>query len=64
VSEHDLERLKEMEQKAKPRVDRHGPVWAELQEKAEDDPELAKHLEAVKRVIEGYSETLQRLADS
>jgi len=53
-----------MEQKAKPRVDRHGPVWAELQEKAEDDPELAKHLEAVKRVIEGYSETLQRLADS
>jgi hypothetical protein len=53
-----------MEEKAKPRDDRHGLLWTELQEKAKDDPELAKHLEAAKRVMERYSETLERLADS
>jgi hypothetical protein len=53
-----------MEEKAKPRDDRHGPLWAELQEKAKDDPELSEQLEAARRVIERYSETLQRLADS
>ena len=59
-----LERLYDMEEKAKPRDDRHGPLWAELQEKAKDDPELSEQLEAARRVIERYSETLQRLADS
>ena len=54
----------DMEEKAKPHDDRHGPHCAELHEKAKDDPELAKQLEAAKRVIERYSETLQRLADS
>ena len=53
-----------MEVKAKPDTDRHTPLWAELQEKAKDDPELAKHLEVAKSVIERYSKTLQRLADS
>jgi hypothetical protein len=53
-----------MEEKGKPRDDRHGPLWAEPQEKAKDDPELAKQLEAARRVMERYSETLQRLADS
>ena len=59
-----LGRLYDMEEKAKPRDDRRGLLWTELQEKAKDDPELAKHLEAARRVMERYSETLERLADS
>jgi len=31
---------------------------------AKDDPELARTLEIVKDVMERYSDTLQRLADS
>jgi hypothetical protein len=54
----------EMEEKAKPATDRDSPLWVELEEKAKDDPELAKHLEVAKSVMERYSETLQRLADS
>ncbi|MGO9317937.1 MAG: hypothetical protein ACLPXT_07120 [Terracidiphilus sp.] len=53
-----------MEVKAKPNKDRNSPLWLELQEKAKDDPELAKQLEVAKSVMERYSETLQRLADS
>lgn len=53
-----------MEEKAKLGDDRRKFLWAELQEKAKDDPELAKHLDIAKSVIERYSETLQRLADS
>jgi hypothetical protein len=53
-----------VEEKAKPDNVRHGRLWAELLEKAKDDPELAAHLEAAKRVIERYRDTLQRLAES
>jgi hypothetical protein len=53
-----------VEEKAKPDHDRHSPLWTELLEKAKDDPELAAHMEAAKSVMERYSETLQRLADS
>jgi hypothetical protein len=53
-----------MEEKAKPRDDRRGLLWTELQEKAKDDPEFSEQLEAAKRVMEKYSETLERLADS
>jgi hypothetical protein len=38
--------------------------WAERIEKAKGDPELVAQLEAAKHVMEKYSETLQRLADS
>ena len=53
-----------MEDKAKAGDDHPSRLWAELEEKTKDDPELAKHLEAAKHVIEKYRETLQRLADS
>jgi len=53
-----------MEEKAKFRENRHGSLWTQLQEKAKDDPELARHLEIAQDVIERYSETLERLADS
>jgi hypothetical protein len=53
-----------VEDKAKLDHDRHSPLWAELLEKAKDDQELAAHMEAAKSVMERYSETLQRLADS
>jgi hypothetical protein len=53
-----------VEEKAKPDTDRNSPLWLELQEKAKDDPELAKQLEVAKSVMERYNETLQRLADS
>jgi len=56
--------MNEMEEKAKPDNDRHGPLWTELMEKAKDDPQLAEQLEAAKHVMEKYSETLQKLADS
>ena len=52
-----------MEEKAKPDTDRHSPLSVELQEKSKDDPELAKQLEVAKRVMERYSDTLQKLAD-
>jgi hypothetical protein len=38
--------------------------WAERLEKVKGDPELVAQLEAAKHVMEKYSETLQRLADS
>jgi hypothetical protein len=53
-----------VEEKAKSENDRRSPLWTELQEKAKDDPELAEKLETARRVIERYSEALQRLADS
>jgi hypothetical protein len=53
-----------MKEKAKPANDRRGRLWAELQEKAKDDPRLTRQLEAAKRGMEECSETLQRLADS
>jgi hypothetical protein len=53
-----------MEDKAKPEIGRHGTLWTELEEKAKGDPKLAKILEAAQHVIERYSETLQRRADS
>lgn len=53
-----------MEEKAKPDTERNSPLWLELQEKAKDDPELAKQLEVAKSVMERYSDTLQKLADS
>ncbi len=56
--------MNEMEEKAKHGDDRHSQIWAELHEKAKDEPQLADMLEVAKRVMERYSETLQRLADS
>jgi len=53
-----------MEEIGKTPDDRHSPLWAELQEKAKDDPELARTLEIAKDVMERYSDTLKRLADS
>ena len=53
-----------MEENTKPDTERNSPLWLELQEKAKDDLELAKQLEAAKQVMEQNSETLQRLADS
>lgn len=53
-----------MKEKVKLENDLRSPLWRELQEKAKDDSELAGKLEASQRVIERYSETLQRLADS
>ncbi len=53
-----------MKEKAKPDDDRRSRIWVELQEKAKDDPQLAEQIVAAKRVMERYSETLQRLADS
>lgn len=52
-----------MEEKAKPDHDRSSQIWAELQEKAKDDPELEEQLKATRSVIETNSEVLQRLAD-
>jgi hypothetical protein len=52
-----------MEEEAKTDKGCHCRLWDELQEKAKDDPELARHLEAAECVIEKYSETLKRLAD-
>jgi hypothetical protein len=52
-----------VEEKAKLDHDRRRRIWAELQEKAKDDPELAEQLKAAKSVIETNREVLQRLAD-
>jgi hypothetical protein len=53
-----------VEEKAKPDTGHHSPLWLELQEKAKDDHELAGKLEVARRVMERYSDTLQKLADS
>jgi len=53
-----------MEETAKTGNDNRGLLGIELNEKAKDDPELAEHLEVARQVMERYSETLQRLADS
>jgi hypothetical protein len=42
----------------------HQQLWDELREKAKNDPELARKLEAMERVIDRNREALQRLADS
>jgi hypothetical protein len=54
----------EVEEKAKPGTDRNSTLWLELQEKTKDDPELTRQLEVAKSVMEQYSDTLQKLADS
>jgi len=59
-----MESEKYMKKTAKPGDNRHSQHRAELQEKAKDDPQLAQKLEVAKRVMERYSETLQKLADS
>ena len=53
-----------MEEKAKIHENRSVLLWQELKEKAKDDPELARKLDAAERVMDRYSETCQRLADS
>jgi hypothetical protein len=53
-----------VEENTKPDTDRNSPLWLELQEKAKDDPEVAGKLEVAKRVMERYSDTFQKLADS
>lgn len=53
-----------MEEKEKLGSDRNSPLWMELQKRAKDDPELAEHVDAAKRVTERYRESFQRLADS
>ncbi|MDR3711545.1 MAG: hypothetical protein P4L51_01915 [Puia sp.] len=53
-----------MEEKAKIRENRHSPQWLALKEKAKDDPELARMLDAAEHVMDKYSDTLRQLADS
>jgi len=53
-----------MEEKSKQDDRSQSPRWLEFQEEAKDDPELSRKLEVAQRVIERYSEALQRLADS
>jgi hypothetical protein len=53
-----------VEEKTKIEKDRYSVLLAELLEKAKDGPNLARQLEAIKRVMEENSEVLQRLADS
>jgi len=53
-----------VEEKEKLGSDRNSPLWMELQKRAKDDPELAEHVDAAKRVTERYRESFQRLADS
>lgn len=52
-----------MEDKAKQTHGSQSQIWTELQEKAKDDPELAKKLKVAQCVLERYSEAFQRLAD-
>ena len=54
----------EVEKKAKIERDRSSVLLAELQEKAKDDPKLARQLEAIRHVMEENSEVLQKLANS
>jgi hypothetical protein len=51
-----------VEDKAKQIDDRRSQIWAELLEKAKDDPELAEKLKVAQNVTERYSEAFQRLA--
>ncbi len=60
----NLKRMCAVEEMAKTGNDRSGLLWTELPKKAKSDPEPAKYFEAAERVIETYSETLQRLSDS
>jgi hypothetical protein len=53
-----------MKKMAKVRLDREHQILAEIEEKAKIDPELAKKLEVAEKVMERYSEALQKLADS
>lgn len=53
-----------MKEKAKIKKDRHSAKWLKLKERAENDPERARMLEAIETVMERYSDTLQKLADS
>lgn len=53
-----------MEEKAKITKSRHSPQWLELKEKAKNDPELARMLDAAEQVMNEYSDTLRQLADS
>ena len=53
-----------MDEEATSDDDRVGPLSAELRKKTKDDPEFTEQMEAARRVMEEYSETLQRLADS
>jgi len=53
-----------MEEQAKRTEDRKGLHGIEAEEWAKNDPEFSKQLEAAKKIMEEYSETLQRLADS
>ncbi len=57
-SEHNMKKIEKSDDY------RHSQHRAELKEKAKLDPQLAQQLEAAKRVMEKYSETLKRLADS
>jgi len=41
-----------------------GPLWDELRQKSKDDPELARKLEVMKRVMKENEEVLRRLAQS
>ncbi|MFY9855657.1 MAG: hypothetical protein WAK26_17440 [Terracidiphilus sp.] len=52
-----------MEDKAKQTEDSRSQTWAELHEKAKDDPEFAEKLKVAQRVIDKYSETFQQLAN-
>jgi|GEM_PF-6226098 len=53
-----------MEEKAKNCEIVHGPCWLEIEGKVKNNPQLSKQLEAAKRVMEKYSDTLQWLAVS
>jgi hypothetical protein len=53
-----------MEEKAKLPHAQHSALWLELREKAKNDPELSRILDAAEEVMVRYSDTLQRLADS
>jgi hypothetical protein len=54
----------EGEEKAKIERDRYSVLLSEVQEKAKDDPKLARQLEAIRHVMEENSEALQKLANS
>jgi hypothetical protein len=49
--------------KAKNLADRQGLTCLELEQKDQDHIEIAERAEAAKRLVERYSDALQRLAD-
>ena len=53
--------MKEMEIHSE---DARRPLEDEANERAKDDPEFADKLKVAKRIVERYSEALQRLANS